>query len=453
MRLPSFHRFWSPGHAVQVAVVLILMVTTGRSAPFAQADCEVAQSTFDTDIQLLKQHAPTHLRLMPARYVELRRAARGLSCSGVALVAFDGLRYRPAEWTDDPGLFLFVPELASVFGLGLATATDGLLIGVVLLTSAFGLLGFLRTVETKLGRRIGIVAFLLLTIVELIAGDVYIMNAAPAIACVPWILYFVSRRKITTGMLIMFAVTGMLGETATLFRAHAGTGLLLFTLVVTAGLYQIKPAARVLLVTLLVLSAATPELLLRELYTRRIVFLEHQPGAMPETGRAHPLWHSIYIGLSYVRNSEVPEYSDEVAAAKVRELRPEATYISPEYEQVLKQEILKLAKRRPFLILANLFVKLVVVSLFCVFAANVGLYGVKLAPKPVWLELAFWLAIAFNGLYGILVLPNPKYLVGLIAFAVLYGVYSIEFAAGQPNLKSRLRWLEKLVFIGSRCET
>jgi len=76
-----------------------------------------------------------------------------------------------------------------------------------------------------------------------------------------------------------------------------------------------------------------------------------------------------------------------------------------------------------------------------------------LARKPVWLELAFWLAIAFNGLYGILVLPNPKYLVGLIAFAALYGVYSIEFAAGQPNLKSRLRWLEKLVFIGSRCET
>jgi hypothetical protein len=435
---------------VQVAVILVLAVITGRSPAFAQADCEVAQSTFEADIQFLKQHPPTHMRLMPSRYVELRRAARGLSCSGVALVAFDGLRYRPAAWTDDPGLYLFVPKVARVLSLGLATVTDGLLIGVALLASAFGLLGFLRTVETKLGRRIGVVAFLLLTIVELVAGDVYVMNVAPAIACVPWILYFVSRKRLTTGMLIMFAVTGILSETATLFRAHAGTGLLLFTLVVTAGLYQVKPAARILLVTLLLLSATGPELLLRELYARRNVFLEHQPGAMLESGQGHPFWHSIYIGLSYVRNSDVPEYRDEVAIAKVRALRPEAVYLSPEYEQVLKREIFKLAKRRPFLILANLFVKLVVVSLFCICAANLGLYAAKLAPKPVWSELAFWLAIAFNGMYGILVLPNPKYLVGLIAFAALYGVYSIEYAAEQPYLLIRLKWIENLVFMGSR---
>jgi hypothetical protein len=119
-------------------------------------------------------------------------------------------------------VFFFVPEFARAIGVGLVTATDVLLIGVVLLASCFGLLGFLRTVETKLGRRVGIVAFLLLTIVELVAGDVYIMNAA--IACVSWLPYFVSCNKITTGMLVMFAVTGILVQTATLFRAHAGTG-------------------------------------------------------------------------------------------------------------------------------------------------------------------------------------------------------------------------------------
>jgi hypothetical protein len=448
--LHSFRRFWFPGRAVQFAVILILTVITGCSASFARADCEVSQSTLDTDMQFMNRRPPTHLRLMSFRYIELRRTVRGLSCSGVALVAFDGLRYRPAAWSDDPGLYFAVPELARVFGIGLVTATYVLLIGVVLLTSALGLLGFLRTVETKLGRRIGVVAFLLLTIVELVAGDVYVMNAAPAIACVPWILYFVSRKKITTGMLIVFAVTGLLGETATLFRAHAGTGLLLFTVVVAVGLYQIKPAARVLLVSLLLVSAAGPALLLRELYARRNVFLEHQPGAMLESGRAHPFWHSIYIGLSYVKNSEVPEYKDEVAFAKVRDLRPEAVYPSTEYEQVLKWQVFKLAKRRPFLILANLFAKLVVVSLFCICAANVGLYAAKLARKPAWLDLAFWLAIAFNGLFGILVVPHPNYLVGLIAFAALYGVYSIEYAAEQPHLQSRLKWIEKLVFMGSR---
>jgi hypothetical protein len=449
LRVHSFRRFSFPGRAGQFAGILILTVITGRSPLFAQSDCKVAESTFDTDMQFMKQHPPTYLRLMSFRYVELRRAARGSSCSGVALVAFDGLRYRPAAWADDPGLFFFVPQLARVSGLSLATATDVLLIGVVLLASGLGLLGFLRTAETKLGRRIGFVAFLLLTIVVLIAGDVYIMTAAPAIACVPWILYFVSQRKISTGMLTTFVVTGILSQTASLFRAHAGTGLLLFTIVATVGVYQIKPAARVLLVALLLLSAASPDLLFRELYARRNLFLEHQPGAMLESGRVHPFWHSIYIGLSYVRNSDVPEYRDEVAFAKVRALRPEAAYPSTEYEQVLKQEIFNLAKRRPFLILANLFAKLMTVLLFCICAANVGLYAAKLARKPAWLELAFWLAIAFNGLFAIFVLPNPKYLVGLIAFAALYGVYSIEYAAEQPDLKSGLKWIEKLVFMGS----
>ena len=104
------------------------------------------------------------------------------SCSGVA---FDGLRYRPAAWNDDPSLYLFAPDLAPAFPVSLVTTTDVLLIGVVLLASALGLLEFLRTVGTKLGRRTGVVGFLLLTIVELVAGDVYVMNSAPAIACMP----------------------------------------------------------------------------------------------------------------------------------------------------------------------------------------------------------------------------------------------------------------------------
>jgi len=47
-------------------------------------------------------------------------------------------------------------------------------------------------------------------------------------------------------------------------------------------------------------------------------------------------------------------------------------------------------------------------------------------------------------------LEDPKYLVGLIAFAALYGVYSIEYAARRPGLQSRLGWIEKLAFMGSR---
>jgi hypothetical protein len=321
------------------------------------------------------------------------------------------------------------------------------LLGVVLLASGLGLLGFLRTVHTELARRIGLVAFLVLALVVLIAGDVYVMNAVPAMACVPWILFFASRKQITIGMAGAFCLTGLISETANFFRSHAGTAVLLFALLAAAGVYAIKPRARVLLATVLLLSALSPQLLFRELYARRNVFLANQPGAASQTVEAHPFWHSVYVGLSYVKNSEIPAYRDEIAFAKVKSLRPEAELYSPEYEQVLRQETFRLAERRPLLILANLVVKVLVVLLFCVCAANVGLYCVSLARKPIWLEMAFCLAIGFNGLYGILVLPNPKYLVGLISFATLYGVYSLEFAAANPDLHRRFRWLEKLVFI------
>ena len=55
-------------------------------------------------------------------------------------------------------------------------------------------------------------------------------------------------------------------------------------------------------------------------------------------------------------------------------------------EQVLKQETVQLARRRPFLILENLLVKLVVVLFYCICATNVGLYAAKLARKPIWFE-------------------------------------------------------------------
>src|SRR5512135_1048267 len=53
-----------------------------------------------------------YLRLMNYRLVELHRAAAGLECSGIPLVAFDQAGYSVAGFADDPGLYLFVPLIA-----------------------------------------------------------------------------------------------------------------------------------------------------------------------------------------------------------------------------------------------------------------------------------------------------------------------------------------------------
>ena len=381
---------------------------------------------------------------MASRYVDLGRAAHGLSCTGVPLVAFDGLRYRRAGGEDDPGLYYFVPKLMRISHLSTAAAVDLTLIGIVLFGSGIGLLGFMRTARTALGRRVGIIAFLLLTIVELMAGDIYVINAAPAIACVPWVLYFATRKRLAPSAVIFFALLGLASLMANFFRAYAGVGLILFTLAAVIGVYEMKTAGKIVLLAAFLAASAGAQIFFGHLYRQRSAFLGQYDTAF-ESSQVHPFWHSVYIGLGYVKNSDVPAYADRIAATRVKLLRPNAAYLSREYEQVLKRETLELAKRRPALILENVLVKLAVILGFCICAANVGLYAARLARKPVWLELAFWAAMAFNSLFGILVVPSAKYLLGLIAFAALYGAYSIEYASEQPQLRTRLAWIGRVV--------
>jgi len=272
------------------------------------------------------------------------------------------------------------------------------------------------------------------------------MGAASAVACVPWILFFIPRKEITAGMLATMVFVGALAETSNFIRSHSETGLALFALVVILSLYQMRLCRRLVLVTCLLLGMAAPALLFHHLYARRDSFLWQQPNALIEVARGHPFWHSVYIGLGWVKNSEVPAYLDAVAAAKVHELRPDAEYCSPEYEHVLRDQVIGLAKRRPFLILGNLFLKLGVVLMTCLWAANVGLYATGLTRKPLALEAAFWLAIGFNALPAILVVPILAYLMGLIVFAAMYGAYSVEYAARNPEASGRLRWLRLLFF-------
>jgi hypothetical protein len=95
--------------------------------------------------------------------------------------------------------------------------------------------------------------------------------------------------------------------------------------------------------------------------------------------------------------------------------------------------------------LDNLLAKLAVVLAYFICATNVGLYAAKLYRKPFWLDSAFAVAIAFDALFGILVIPNPKYLLGLIAFAAMYGIYSLEYALQQSPARRHLAWIEHVM--------
>jgi len=124
----------------------------------------------------------------------------------------------------------------------------------------------------------------------------------------------------------------------------------------------------------------------------------------------------------------VTGYDDRITYDKVQSIAPGTVYGSAEYERILRREVYLILRRYPRLVLYTVAAKLGVILAVFLLSANVGLIGTRIAPKPLGLEIAFWLGIAFNGLFGILVVPLVAYLLGLIAFATLYGVVSLDFA-------------------------
>jgi hypothetical protein len=159
--------------------------------------------------------------------------------------------------------------------------------------------------------------------------------------------------------------------------------------------------------------------------------------------RHHVVWHVIYIGLGYISNNVVPGYRDEFAAARVREMSSDTIYASPEYEQYLKHEVIHIVVQHPLLVMETLAAKLGVIVGLLLLCANVGLVAAYHYPKRWPIEVGFWNAIAFQSLIGILAIPAKSYLLGLIAFAVLYGVISIDVAIRQRVAKHILRLIRR----------
>jgi len=146
----------------------------------------------------------------------------------------------------------------------------------------------------------------------------------------------------------------------------------------------------------------------------------------------------VYIGLGFVQNPYVPAYEDGVGFRKAHSIDPTVINCSPEYENILRREVFRLARNHPQFIVTNLAAKAGVVLFYLLICANMGLLAAFCYPKGWVLESAFWMAMGFDLLFGLLVVPEFSYLLGLMAFAVMYGIFSIGHAVENGALR-RLR--------------
>jgi hypothetical protein len=137
------------------------------------------------------------------------------------------------------------------------------------------------------------------------------------------------------------------------------------------------------------------------------------------------IWHSIYVGLAFIPNSEVPQFNDAVASNKVRSIDPAVPYTSAKYELILRREVFGIARHRPMLLIENLAAKTGIVALMALillFPARRFLFADR---EVFWLDSAFVSAMGVGAMNAILVVPKPPYLLTFFCLTCLYSFVKV----------------------------
>jgi len=396
------------------------------AAPCAASDSgsQVATPTSST---FTRRDSPTFFPFMPSRYEQTWEAIRGYQRSGVPLIALHGQEWRPAAKTDDLSFAYFIPQIVRFTHADLDRAIDTFLVLLLAICFASGTAGIFFWLQNTLSRIAAIIGFTGIAAVSSLVGDIYMAQSAIVVAVVPWALYFWRQQKIGAGALVFAFFVGFGSALSNLTRFHTGTPVVLFLAVL---LFAIRaPVSKRALVAVLVIAGfIVPVAYFQMLVSRRDAVLEKVDPSYKPIVPHHPFWHSVYVGLGFLNNDYGLKMLDEIADSKARSIKPGVEYQSPEYERILRSEVFRIAKSHPRFIFETFAAKSGLLFIILLVCANLGLPSALLYRKPWAVEAAFWSAFAFTATQGLLVSPNPDYLLGYMAFAVLYGVLGIDFA-------------------------
>ncbi len=370
---------------------------------------------------------------MRARYADLRDALAGYRQTGVPLVAFDGTRYLAAGFGDDLGIYYFIPRLAVLSGFSLKRTID-LFFGMALVGSFLvGIVSLFVTLKSWGLRLWAAFSLGVLFYFSYIKGDVYILQSAAAIAVVPWFLHLLKKRSVGAGFVACLFGSGLLIGFANLMRSQAATGLGIFIVLLVALGQQCSLGKKLGLLAVLLAGLLIPVTYFHGLLARRDAYLVAvQPEYSPPLNQ-HPFWDTVYLGFGFIDNPYVPDFRNELSAAKVASISPSTPYLSAEYNRIIRTEALRIVRDHPLFVLRTIVAKVCVVALLLLACCNVALFAVVATPMPWAIELAFGSALAFNSLFGIMALPEIQYLLGFMAFGILYGLFSLAHALDQPE--------------------
>jgi len=310
--------------------------------------------------------------------------------------------------------------------------------GIIAISLISGLVGFVLLYKNWLSRLIGafgVCLFGLIAFWYLRISEVYVVSPSLMIATLPWILLLIPRNKSSAVLVgFLFVIGVMIGYT-NIVRYHSGSALLLFLIIFMLGKRHITIQSKVLMVAALMLGLMVPKLHLHFLLSNRDAYLRQNVQGYESVTAKHRFWHTVYIGFGFLDNPHGIKYRDEIAIQKVQEILPGARYLSKEYEDVLKNEVIQLLKEHPHFISRTVAAKMGVILYYLVIFSNAGLFCSILYPKGWSVEIAFGCALGFSALQGILAMPYTYYVSGFLAIAVVYAVVSVNHAIESGMLR------------------
>lgn len=400
---------------------------------------EIAQTKKLSEIQkLIKDIPKTSIKylkykkrlfdvpIMGSRFFSFITLLDGYNKSGVHFVTFFAGSFHPLDLADDKATYYFILETMKIFKLPLLQSVRLFYLSLVVFSILVSLIFSFLLFKSWKTRLLYVSSLMLIIFLTLRSSDLYILNGLTVIISVPISLYLFFRLSNKGAwFLLSFFLLGVFLGTSYYMRAHSGTGPFLFLLVLTF-FDQCSVRKKFFLASILVLGLMFPKIFFGELFSERDAFLKQNIKNYQKitSNESHYLWHNLYIGLGWVENPYVLEYSDGEGMRHARLVNKDVAYKSTEHNEILKRKYFELILQHPMVVFYNISGKFGV--LFCIFLilTNYSLYLSYQYKKSRSIEIGFWIMISFNSLFGILVMPFLNLILGFIAATIFYAQIS-----------------------------
>lgn len=271
------------------------------------------------------------------------------------------------------------------------------------------------------------------------ADDLYIVYIAINLTIIPFFL-LLKQKSISYRSSFLF-IAGLLIGISHYIRSFSGIGVATFIIIMLLFDQKLNTIKKSTIIGFFAAEIIRSSLYFNNILTTYRTYGRQYISSFNECP-AHPFWHSVYLGFGFLNfyNTDHIEWNDTCGEKKAQSRIPTITLNqSQEYEQILKEETLKLIIHQPFFVLLTLFSKIGVLLLYLLMFAGIGIFAFFVRSKDYLLDSAFIASLATSSLVSLVTIPCLRYASCFIAIAVIYSIISTNMALSEVSWTNKFK--------------